>query len=309
VSEPRLFESDPAAADRFALDEAALREALGDDVVAIEHVGSTAVPGLAGKNAIDVAVGARTLELAPEQVEELERRGYALADEAFEWERRFRRGTELPDKTIVHVVEFGGRAWLDYLRFRDALRESAELHREYEELKRTLLARLGRWYHGVDKQEFVERVLAAAPERVDRESASAVETESVGAELAAGLEPGDVVTVSGDLGSGKTTFVRGASRALGFDGAVTSPTFTIGHRYAGRLTISHLDLYRFKGVSEAEWGDLEPYFEDAVVFVEWPEAGAAVMPTPRVTIRLSHLGGDRRMIQLVTRTEEGKPRR
>ena len=78
----------------------------------------------------------------------------------------------------------------------------------------------------------------------------------------------------GELGAGKTTFVRGACRALGVTQPVTSPTFTIGHRYDGRVAVSHLDLYRFAGVSAAEWGDLEPYFDGAVVFVEWPEAGA-----------------------------------
>ncbi|HEY8631469.1 MAG TPA: tRNA (adenosine(37)-N6)-threonylcarbamoyltransferase complex ATPase subunit type 1 TsaE, partial [Gaiellaceae bacterium] len=70
------------------------------------------------------------------------------------------------------------------------------------------------------------------------------------------MRPGDVVTVSGELGSGKTTFVRGACRALGVEGAVTSPTYTIGHRYKGRVDVSHLDLFRFSGVSAAEWGDL-----------------------------------------------------
>ena len=59
---------------------------------------------------------------------------------------------------------------------------------------------------------------------------------------------------------------------------VTSPTFTIGHRYEGRVDVSHLDLYRFAGCRAAEWGDLEPYFDDAIVFVEWPEAGAGVAP-------------------------------
>jgi tRNA threonylcarbamoyladenosine biosynthesis protein TsaE len=96
------------------------------------------------------------------------------------------------------------------------------------------------------------------------------------------------VTVSGELGSGKTTFVRGACRALGVEGAVTSPTYTIGHKYRGRIDVSHLDLFRFRGVSAAEWGDLEPYFDDAVVFVEWPEAGAGVLPTPRVEVKLEH---------------------
>ena len=102
------------------------------------------------------------------------------------------------------------------------------------------------------------------------------------------LELGDVVTVSGELGSGKTTFVRGACRALGVTEPVTSPTFTIGHRYHGRVDVSHLDLFRFRGVSAAEWGDLEPYFDEAIVLVEWPEAGAGVLPPARVAVRLEH---------------------
>ena len=129
-------------------------------------------------------------------------------------------------------------------------------------------------------------------------TASAEETEAVGARLAGRLEPGDVVTVSGELGSGKTTFVRGACRGLGVTAPVTSPTFTIGHRYRGRLDVSHLDLYRFSGLSPAEWGDLEPYFEDAIVFVEWPEAGLDALPSARVTVRLEHVSVERRRIHL-----------
>ena len=98
---------------------------------------------------------------------------------------------------------------------------------------------------------------------------SAEETQALAGRLAERLVPGDVVTVAGELGSGKTTFVRGACRALGVTQPVTSPTFTIGHRYHGaRAEVSHLDLYRFQGVSAAEWGDLEPYFDDAIAFVE-----------------------------------------
>jgi tRNA threonylcarbamoyladenosine biosynthesis protein TsaE len=129
-------------------------------------------------------------------------------------------------------------------------------------------------------------------------SSSAEETERIGARVAEQLGPGDVVTVSGELGSGKTTFVRGAARALGVEGPVTSPTFTIGHRYRGRVDVSHLDLYRFQGVSAAEWGDLEPYFEDAIAFVEWPEAGAGVLPAARYSVRLRHLDPAHRMIEL-----------
>jgi tRNA threonylcarbamoyladenosine biosynthesis protein TsaE len=120
------------------------------------------------------------------------------------------------------------------------------------------------------------------------------ETEALAAGLASRLATGDVVTVSGELGSGKTTFVRGACGALGVRERVTSPTYTIGHRYHGdRVEVSHLDLFRFQGVSPAEWGDLEPYFEDAIAFVEWPEAGAGVLPAPRYAVRLRHADGGR----------------
>ncbi len=134
---------------------------------------------------------------------------------------------------------------------------------------------------------------------METETSSPEETEAVAARLAALLAPGDVVTVSGELGSGKTTFVRGAARALGVEGPVTSPTFTIGHRYRGAgVEISHLDLYRFHGVSAAEWGDLEPYFDEAVAFVEWPEAGEGVLPPARAAVRLRHAAEGRRLISI-----------
>ena len=107
-----------------------------------------------------------------------------------------------------------------------------------------------------------------------------------------------MVTVTGELGAGKTTFVRGACRALGITEPVTSPTFTIGHRYHGLVDVSHLDLYRFAGVSLAEWGDLEPYFDDAIVFVEWPEAGSGVLPRARVSVELEHIDERHRRVRL-----------
>jgi tRNA threonylcarbamoyladenosine biosynthesis protein TsaE len=128
---------------------------------------------------------------------------------------------------------------------------------------------------------------------VEVESYSPEETMRVAADLAERLAPGDVVTVAGDLGAGKTTFVRGAARALGVAGPVTSPTYTIGNRYHGRVDVSHLDLYRFDGVSLAEWGDLEPYFEEAVCFVEWPEAAGSGLPPVRTRVRLRHIEGGR----------------
>jgi tRNA threonylcarbamoyladenosine biosynthesis protein TsaE len=129
-------------------------------------------------------------------------------------------------------------------------------------------------------------------------SSSPAQTEAVAARLARLLRSGDVVTVSGELGSGKTTFVRGACRALGVTQPVTSPTFTIGHRYDG---VAHLDLYRFAGVSAAEWGDLEPYFDGTIAFVEWPEAGEAALPEPRFRVRMRHIDEAHRMIELESR--------
>jgi len=135
---------------------------------------------------------------------------------------------------------------------------------------------------------------------IEMESSSPEETERLAAALAAELQPGDVVTVSGELGSGKTTFVRGAAHALGVEGPVTSPTYTIGHLYEGRVPVSHLDLYRFEGMSDAEWGDLESYFGEAITFVEWPEAGAGFLPQARASVGLRHLGERHRLIVLAS---------
>ena len=129
-------------------------------------------------------------------------------------------------------------------------------------------------------------------------SGSPEETEAIGAALALDLELGDVVTVTGELGAGKTTLVRGACRALGVDQPVTSPTYTVGNRYRGATAVSHIDLYRFQGFSAAEWGDLEPYFDDAVVFVEWPEAAGESLPRPRIAVTLRHVSPERRIVSL-----------
>jgi tRNA threonylcarbamoyladenosine biosynthesis protein TsaE len=295
VAELELAEYDPAWARRFHHEAALVSEALGTSTSRIEHVGSTSVPGLAGKPTIDIAVGVDSTELSPEQMERMAAAGFEpQPDEDRPWEVRFVRGKEIPREVIVHVVEWQGAKWSEFLRFRDALRGDRALAAEYEQLKRTLLRR-GRWYRGVDKSELIE----AALQRIEtHESSSPEETERIARELAAELAPGDVVTVSGDLGSGKTTFVRGACRALGVEGHVTSPTFTVGHRYRGAVAVSHLDLYRFQSVSPAEWGDLEPYFDGAVCFVEWPEAAGDELPAPRFRVRLRHAGEDRRMIEI-----------
>ena len=138
------------------------------------------------------------------------------------------------------------------------------------------------------------------------ETASAAETEAVAAELARTLRPGDVVLVSGDLGAGKTTFVRGACRALGVKVPVTSPTFTIARRYEdGRVPVSHLDLFRLaEGLGDEEPDLLEEELgPDRVAFVEWPEAGAGALPTPRARVRLDHVAPDRRVVVVDTDEE------
>jgi tRNA threonylcarbamoyladenosine biosynthesis protein TsaE len=135
------------------------------------------------------------------------------------------------------------------------------------------------------------------------ETSSPAETEAVAARLARLLVAGDVVTIAGELGSGKTTFVRGAARALGVTRAVTSPTFTIGHRYDGDPPVSHLDLYRMAHMQPEEWGDLEPYFAGAIAFVEWPEAGEGWLPPARATVTLAHVDPLHRTIELASADE------
>ena len=136
-------------------------------------------------------------------------------------------------------------------------------------------------------------------------------TEQVAADLARTLVPGDVVLLSGDLGAGKTTFVRGAARALGVTTPVTSPTFAIGNRYLvsggggasdapGLAAVAHLDLYRLGDLRHEDPDLLADYIgPDTISFVEWPDAGeAAVAELGRIRYRvtLEHLDVDTRRI-------------
>ena len=132
-----------------------------------------------------------------------------------------------------------------------------------------------------------------------QETTTPTETEAVAAALARQLRPGDVVVVKGELGAGKTTFVRGAARALGVEAPVTSPTFEIGHLYAGPTEVAHLDLYRLPSLAREDPALLDDYLTpDRIAFVEWP--GEAETEIERVTARvtISHLGGDRRAIEI-----------
>jgi tRNA threonylcarbamoyladenosine biosynthesis protein TsaE len=132
------------------------------------------------------------------------------------------------------------------------------------------------------------------------ETNSAAETEALGARIAERLQPGDVVLLSGELGTGKTTLVRGACRALGVSDAVTSPTFTIGQRYGGgRLPVSHLDLYRLQSLEGEDPALLEDYLRpEGVAFVEWPAAGSGRLDRPALEVRLAHESEERRRIEV-----------
>lgn len=143
----------------------------------------------------------------------------------------------------------------------------------------------------------------------------AEETEALGERLAADLTSGDVVTVSGELGSGKTTLIRGACRALGVSEPIVSPTFTIGRTYRGRGPVSHLDLYRLSELEREDPGLLDDYLTpDAVVFVEWPGVASHELERDGVRIarrvELRHAGGDRREVTVSPvprRSEPGQP--
>jgi tRNA threonylcarbamoyladenosine biosynthesis protein TsaE len=136
------------------------------------------------------------------------------------------------------------------------------------------------------------------------DTADPAETEAFGAELAEDLKDGDVVLVRGELGAGKTTLVRGAARALGVSDPVTSPSFSVGHRYrAGeRLTVSHLDLYRLAGLEHEDPDLLADYLgEGRIAFVEWPPDAERELAGARLLVSLSHRGEDRRRIEVLER--------
>jgi tRNA threonylcarbamoyladenosine biosynthesis protein TsaE len=132
------------------------------------------------------------------------------------------------------------------------------------------------------------------------ETSDSAQTEALGAELAIALKPGDIVLVRGELGAGKTTLVRGAAKALGVGDAVTSPTFSIGHRYQGsNVRVSHLDLYRLATLGQEEPELLDDYLApDSIAFVEWPEQAAPELRDACLLVTLTHEGADRRRIEV-----------
>jgi tRNA threonylcarbamoyladenosine biosynthesis protein TsaE len=122
------------------------------------------------------------------------------------------------------------------------------------------------------------------------------ETAAAGERLAARLGPGDVILLFGDLGSGKTAFVRGLARGLGAaETDVSSPTFTLVQEYAGRVTLYHVDLYRLEPKEVEDLGLEELISGDGVVAIEWAERWHG-RPDDVIEVRLEHAGEDRRRI-------------
>lgn len=133
------------------------------------------------------------------------------------------------------------------------------------------------------------------------QTVSAAATERAGAELAARLRAGDVVLVEGEMGAGKTTFVRGACRALGVSDPVTSPTFTLARRYNGRVTVTHLDLHRLGSLAGEDPALLDDYLAaDTITFVEWPAVAEPVLERIRARVILEHSGGDSRTVTITS---------
>jgi tRNA threonylcarbamoyladenosine biosynthesis protein TsaE len=131
------------------------------------------------------------------------------------------------------------------------------------------------------------------------ETASEQETSDTGERFAVRVGPGDVILLHGDLGAGKTAFVRGLARGLGLDPAdVTSPTFTLIQVYAGgRVTLHHVDLYRLEPREVDDLGLDELISSSDVVAVEWPERWPA-RPSAAHVVRIQHAGGDRRRVSI-----------
>ncbi|MBI4206327.1 MAG: tRNA (adenosine(37)-N6)-threonylcarbamoyltransferase complex ATPase subunit type 1 TsaE [Betaproteobacteria bacterium] len=142
---------------------------------------------------------------------------------------------------------------------------------------------------------------------MSRYLATEADTLALGAELARGLQPGMVVYLAGDLGTGKTTFARGLLRGLGYAGKVKSPTFNLVELYkVSRLYLYHFDFYRFDDPRELADAGFREYFNpDSVCLVEWPEKAAAGLPAADVRVSM-RVAGTGRQVEIFADTEAGR---
>jgi len=127
------------------------------------------------------------------------------------------------------------------------------------------------------------------------------ETAEVAREFAANVHPGEVVGLVGELGAGKTRFVKGFAAALGYSGEVTSPTFTLIHEYPGaRVPLYHFDFYRLNHAAETKTLNLDDYFRpDSICIVEWADKFPELLPANTRWFRLAIIADDRREIREV----------
>lgn len=138
-----------------------------------------------------------------------------------------------------------------------------------------------------------------APNTLDFISHSEAQTRRLGARLATLLEPGDIVALAGDLGSGKTRWVQGVCEGLGVAGPVVSPTFTLVNEYQGRLPVYHIDLYRISNTAEILTLGLEDYLNsDGISLIEWADRAGDILPESYLTIELYHLEETKRRVVL-----------
>ena len=156
----RLSPYDRDAPRRYEVEAKRVAAAIAGSV-AVEHVGSTAVPGLAGKPTIDIAVGVETLALKQEDFARIVALGYSYGGTHHRPQHVFRKGESVPWAYLVHAVEYDGAMWHDFLRFRDHLLAHPQEARAYVALKASLLRDRDGWYSGRDKAPFIEPILGA----------------------------------------------------------------------------------------------------------------------------------------------------
>jgi len=141
--------------------------------------------------------------------------------------------------------------------------------------------------------------------RVEQITASPEGTQDLAKDFASGLRRGDVVALSGDLGSGKTTFVQGLAEGLGVEGNVVSPTFKLVNEFDGRLPLYHIDFYRIESASDVAALGIEHYlFGDGVTVIEWADRHPQVIPDDAVWIHFEVVSQTERRITVGKREQE-----